>query len=218
MTLNPNSYPSVYDEIRSFYPEYLKKVREIDEIIRTFGFIGDDITTAIEIILNNNFILSADERMITKLERFIGITEISPDINARRQSVLSYFVGFGKISSSLLKEIIAVFADSDADISFNQREENGSYILVINISKNEKYNADYNRLYSLLLNRIPAHIKTRLIVTYPAIPIDIFVGMAFCVGLNYQIECEPFDVSSISVLTYNDNLLYARNEGILIIS
>ena len=88
--LNPNRFPSVYDELISFYPDYYLRIKEMQAILRAQGTLADGLVSAIDLIVDNNFIESAHLDMIERLETFLGISPMSNDLDERRQYIMSY--------------------------------------------------------------------------------------------------------------------------------
>lgn len=75
-------------------------------ILQAQGAIADGIVEAIDKMLDDCFVVSASAEMIERLEAFLEITPRTSNLEERRQTILSYLVGFGKISASKLKSLL----------------------------------------------------------------------------------------------------------------
>ena len=204
--LNPNRLPSVYDELITFYPDYYRRVKEMQAILHAQGALMDGLVTAIDLIIDNNFIVSAHEDMIERLESYLGIAPLSNDLEERRQYIMSYFIGFGHISASSLKKLIRLFTQDDSWVSFSLKDNNNNYILKISIQKKHGVNPDWEALYKLIDNRIPAHISMSRNIIFPSPNLSLHVGFTLRTTENISTFTVPdFDFSTINVLTTPDD-------------
>ena len=153
-------YPSNYEELITYYPRYYGDVFEMVEILKAYGRIIDGIEENIEQAYLNGFIDYADEAAIEKLEGFLKIgLNRNRTLEERRRLVKSYFVGFGKISATVLNRIVLTYFRTTAEISLKQCDESGNHGLFIIINKDAEevlYTSDFTKILRL---RIPAHIK-----------------------------------------------------------
>lgn len=160
-------FESNYDELITYYPRYYRDVFEMVEILKAHGRIADELEANIETTYLNCFIDYADEATITKLEKFlmIGLNK-SRTLEERRRLVKSYFVGFGKVSASMLAEMIASYTGAAVNIYFEPFDDEGNNRLYIEFERGEEpmlYMSDINLLLS---KKIPAHIEYRATLTY----------------------------------------------------
>lgn len=215
--LNPNRFPSVYDELISFYPDYYLRVKEMQAILRAQGTLADGLVSAIDLIVDNNFIESAHLDMIERLETFLGISPMSNDMDERRQYIMSYFIGFGHISASSLIRLIKTFTQEDSSVSFNLKDNNSNYILEISIKKKHGVNPDWETLYRLIDNRIPAHISMLRDIVFPSPNLPLHVGFSIRSTENVgEFTVPDFDFSTINVLVMpNGDWLTMPNGDIL---
>ncbi len=202
MQLNPNRLPSVYDELVTFYPDFYRDVREMQAILRAEGAIADGLVQAIDIIIDNNFILTAHADLIERMEQFFEITPFTDNLEERRQTLLSYFIGFGHVSATMIKALIKAFTQEDSSVSFNMKDANDNYILQIEIKKKHGVNPNWENVYNLLDKRIPAHIQMSRVLIYPAPNIPLVVGIDIHSKDTIGVVTVPdFDFSTITVLT-----------------
>ena len=211
--LNPNRYPTVYDELISFYPDYYRGIKEMQAILHAQGTILDGLVEAIDIIIDNNFITTAHEEMIERLEAFLEIVPLTNNLEDRRQNILSYFIGFGHISATKLKALIRAFTQEDSEITFSTKDENQNYILSITITKKQGVNPDWDILYNLLDNRIPAHIQTCRVIVYPAPSFNYVFGATILAQESYGFTVPEYDFSDREFLETHGGALLRTHSG-----
>ena len=66
-----NGFDSCYEELITFYPIFYKEIFEMNEILKIYGNLADIIQKNIDIMLSDNYIQTADESAITRLEKFL---------------------------------------------------------------------------------------------------------------------------------------------------
>ena len=217
MRLNPNRFPSVYDELVTFYPDYYRDIKEMQAILHAEGAIADGLVEAIDVIIDNSFILTARADMIERMEAFLEITPYTEDLEVRRQNILSYFIGFGHVSATMIKNLIRAFTQEESSVSFNTKDGNNNYILEIEIKKKHGVNPNWEAVYQLLDKRIPAHLNVSRVLLYPAPDVPLVVGIDIhsedTIG---EVVVPDFDFFTISVLTMpNGDWLTTPNGDIL---
>lgn len=156
-----------YEELITYYPRFYREVYEMVEILKANGRLIDEIEDNIEQTYLNCFIDYADEATITKLEKFlmIGLNK-SRTLEERRRLVKSFFVGFGKISASLLSEMIQSFTGAPVESWFEPFDDEGNNMLYINFQRGREPTLYMSDINLLLGKKIPAHIKWQAAVTY----------------------------------------------------
>lgn len=156
-----------YEELITYYPRFYREVYEMVEILKAEGRIADTLEDNIEQTYLNCFIDYADEETITKLENFlkIGLNK-SRSLEERRRLVKSYFVGFGKVSASMLAEMITSYTGADVEARFEPEDEEGNNVLYINFQRGSEPTLYMSDINLLLSKKIPAHIKWQAAVTY----------------------------------------------------
>ena len=101
-------------------------------ILKANGRLLDDAQDAIENIYKNGFIDSMDEAAIAELERFLYIRARSQrTLEERRRLIKSYIIGFGKISATLLSDMLQAYTGSPSIIKlepFDDQRNNKLYI------------------------------------------------------------------------------------------
>ena len=150
-----------YKELITYYPHFYSDVFEMREILKAHGKIADKLEHNIERTYLNSFIDYADEATISKLEKFllIGLNR-ERTLEERRRLVKSYFIGFGKVSATMLKEMIYNYSRSNTRIYFEPSDNfknNTLYIYIyLNHNRKEIYIDDIKQM---LKKKIPAHIN-----------------------------------------------------------
>lgn len=103
-------------------------------VLEAHGAALDVLQDGIERTYLNNFIDYADERTIADFERFIGIrTDADKTLEQRRMLLKSYLIGFGKISASVLSEIIKTCTGYNSSIRFEPTDNAGNNSLLIDV-------------------------------------------------------------------------------------
>lgn len=160
-------FESNFDELITYYPRFYRGVFEMVEILKAHGRIADELEANIEQTYLNSFIDHADEETISKLEKFlmIGLNK-SRTLEERRRLVKSYFVGFGKVSATMLEEMIASYTGAEVNSRFEPSDEEGNNTLYIDFKRGEEPTLYIGDIYQLLSKKIPAHINWQAAVTY----------------------------------------------------
>lgn len=160
-------YGNNYEELITYYPRFYRDVFEMVEILKAHGRIADELEGNIEQVYLNNFIDYADEETIEKLEKFLAIgLNKSRTLEERRRFVKSYFVGFGKVSASMLVEMIQSYTGASVECYFEPFDDERNNMLYINFQRGEEPTLYMSDINLLLGKKIPAHIKWQAAVTY----------------------------------------------------
>lgn len=160
-------YENNFEELITYYPRFYRDVFEMVEILKAHGRIADEMEANIEQTYLNCFIDYADEEIIEQLEKFLNIgLNKSRTLEERRRLVKSYFVGFGKVSASMLAEMIQSYTGASVDIKFEPFDEEGNNMLYINFRRGDEPTLYMSDINLLLGKKIPAHIQYQAAVTY----------------------------------------------------
>lgn len=160
-------YENNFEELITYYPRFYRDVFEMVEILKAHGGIADELEANIEQTYLNSFIDYADEETIEQLEKFLNIgLNKSHTLEERRRLVKSYFVGFGKVSSSMLAEMIQSYTGARVDIKFEPFDEEGNNMLYIHFQRGDEPTLYMGDINLLLSKKIPAHIQYQAAVTY----------------------------------------------------
>jgi len=154
-----NGFDNTYDELLTFYPIYYFDVFEMREILKAQGKILDAVRQYIDTAIKNNYVQDADEPTILRLERFLHIPyDGTKTLEERRRMVLAFFVGFGKISATVIKSIIATFTDCPVEVDLPRDEDKNCYVRIF-IPHNSDGVAMFADINTILSVKIPTHLK-----------------------------------------------------------
>jgi len=154
MRLYDNSYPSGYDELKTYYPVWYREVLEMDALWRVMGQQLDSIQSGITQAVDNCFISTADAETLRKLEEFLYISyEGSRTLEERRALISSFFIGTGHIGEQELKDITALFTNAPISVELI----GGTVEISVTRELSDRFNL-IDCLF-MILKRIPAHLK-----------------------------------------------------------
>lgn len=165
-------YASNYEELITYYPRFYRDVFEMVEILKAQGRIADGMEGNIEQAFLNGFIDYADEATISKLERFLEIgLNRNRTLEERRRLVKSYFIGFGKISASLICQMIGAYTNAPVSCRFEPFDEEGNNLLYIDFQRSGNETIYMSDILTLLSKKLPAHIAYRpeLVYRFPVV-------------------------------------------------
>lgn len=162
-----NGFANCYEELKTFYPIFYLDVFEMNAILSAHGKLSDDIISNINLVVDNNFIDNADEATITRLEKFLWLdTDKTRPLEERKRLVFSFFVGYGKISASKIKDMVRSFTDADSTVTFEPGDEAGNNYLTIIIERGKVEKLFFADIATVLFKKLPAHISYKTIVRY----------------------------------------------------
>lgn len=156
-----------YEELITYYPRFYREVFEMVEILKAHGKIADELEDNIERTFLNCFIDYADETTIAKLEKFlqIGLNK-SRTLEERRRLVKSFFIGFGKVSASMLAGMIQSYTGAGVKSRFEPCDDERNNMLYLDFQRGNEPTLYMSDINLLLSKKIPAHIKWQAAVTY----------------------------------------------------
>lgn len=160
-------FASNYEELISYYPRYYREVWEMVAILKANGRLLDDAQDAIENIYKNGFIDSMDEAAIAELERFLYIRARSQrTLEERRRLIKSYIIGFGKISATLLSDMLQAYTGSPSIIKLEPFDDQRNNKLYISTSPQNDFFFFASDVLDILSKKVPAHIPFSIAFTY----------------------------------------------------
>lgn len=90
-------FESCYDELIKFYPVFYKDIFEMNEILKIYGNLADVIQKNIDIMLADNYIQTADEVAVERLEKFLYInTDKTKSLRERKNLFYLFLLGLVK--------------------------------------------------------------------------------------------------------------------------
>lgn len=148
-----------YEEVRGFLPDYYNDIVEMQAYLNSLGNKLDSAEEANQRVLNNNFVYSADEETIERLERYLFLpVEKTKPLDDRRRLVASFFIGFGKISATKIKDIVYQFTNAIPEVDF---KDSTIFVEIERGSTKSLYLVD---VATILSRRLPAHLGFTLSV------------------------------------------------------
>ena len=160
-------YSSTYEEIVNYSPDYYTEVKEMQAVYKAEGDLIDDVKDGIEKVFGNCFIDTADEATIAKMEAFLHIhMHGERSLEDRRRLVKSYYVGAGKISASLLSDIIGTYTGAESICKFEPCDIQGNNALYIDSERGTETSFYASDIMELIRAKLPAHIPFELSVMY----------------------------------------------------
>lgn len=162
-----NYYATTYEEIVNYSPDYYTEVKEMQAVYKAEGDTLDGVKDGIEKVFDNCFIDTMDEATIAKMEGFLHIhMRGRRTLEERRKLVKSYFVGAGKMSSSLLSDIISTYTRSKSECEFIPCDVQGNNKLYIDTKRGEEASFYASDIIELIRAKLPAHIPFQFNVVY----------------------------------------------------
>lgn len=180
-TLYPNGFPSVYDELKTFYPVFYRDVFEMDAIWRAAGGKLDEIEAGVDAAANDTFISMMDAAALSDMEAFL---DIAPNKNrtleVRRKLVASYFVGANHIGAPEIKELVRGYTGDTPEVKFSKGR---IYVCISPPYESAFFSSD---IIECLLRKIPAHLALSLSLRYKP---DVQPAYAAAAPLGTTISC-----------------------------
>ncbi len=158
-----NGLKNNYEELLSYYPVFYREVYEMREILKVQGRLADDMQNNIERVFSNQFIDSADSEVISGYEKILGIvSDASKSIEERRRFVKARLIGSGKISASVISDMIKSYTGGDVTCTLAPCDSKKNNKLYINAERGTGSQIYLHEIESLLDERLPAHIEYEL--------------------------------------------------------
>lgn len=162
-----NYYSSNYEELLTYYPKFYRDVLEMRAVLEAEGKIADDLQANIEQVFDDCFIDTADESTIRSLEKFLFLGLYKQrSLEERRRLVKSLFVGSGKVSASMLSEMISAYTGAAVTVTFEPFDAEGNNKLNIEFDRGSDRTLYMSDILTLIEKRIPAHIEHESAVVY----------------------------------------------------
>lgn len=103
----------------NYLPDYLRDIREFQELMNVEDIDIGDIKTSIQDYLDQKYIDSATWGL-ENWEREIGL-QVNPSLSYedRRSRIKGRLRGTGKVDSDLIKQVVDSWTDGDVDVTFD---------------------------------------------------------------------------------------------------
>lgn len=170
LTFYEKAFENNYEELITYYPAFYQQVYEMQEILKAQGKLADGIEAGIERAYLNNFIDYADAETIGNLETFLKLDyNRTKELEMRRRIVKAHFVGNGKMSATLIKNMLQAYTEAEVDIELkaynadsdepNTKTYDGQtqalYITLFRDGTTKVFTSD---ILELLKGKLPAHL------------------------------------------------------------
>ena len=210
--MNLNSY----ERMLKFVPAFFQDVFEMNAIYKVDGEMIDELLVHIDVIKANRYISSADEKTISEMETFFLVdSDKNSTLDDRRKLLVSYLIGFGKVSAKTLKSIIKALSNAESEITFLPADIEGNNRLNINVfNPTESYRLD--SVVKVLSKRIPGHIWYNIRIQHEKTT-TIYTGIAVQNGANIEMNVAGINPEKYNILVDENNaLLVDEDERILL--
>ena len=190
---------SGYEELLSMYPNFYREVYEMQEILKAQGKLSDDLKTDIQQVFFNQFVEYADSETIAIYEKIIGIeTDTNKNLDERRRIIRAFLTGSGKLSETVIKNMINSYTDGDVECSLDTVSYGDDFhTLIITAERGSGEIINLNDVICLIEKKIPAHLK---------------YDLSFYENYNLCIETvsEPYltDIPKCGVYSCGQNILF----------
>lgn len=165
MNLFGNYYPNVYEELVSYYPDYYRDVYEMQEILKVQGKLLDGLTSGFQGVFDNQFIDTADSEALSVYEKILGISQTNESLEERRSIIKAYLTGTGKVSGSMICQMISAYTGTEARCSFEQGDYYNRKKLLITAQRGSRNYFNLREIYSMLAAKLPAHVSYKFEMT-----------------------------------------------------
>ena len=206
--MNLNSY----ERMLKFVPVFFQDVFEMNAIYKVDGEMIDELLVHIDVIKANRYISSADEKTISEMEMFFLVdSDKNSTLDDRRKLLVSYLIGFGKVSAKTLKSIIKALSNAESEITFLPADIEGNNRLNINFfNPTESYRLD--SVVKVLSKRIPGHIWYNIRIHHEKTA-TIYTGIAVQNGANIEMNVAGINPEEYNILVDENNALLVDEDG-----
>lgn len=162
-----SDFSSNYEELKTYYPRFYYDVLEMMALLKTYGDLADDLDSDIKQVLADCFIDTADEQTIRRLEEFLYIPlQQNRTLNDRRRLVKSFFIGNGKLSATMLSDMVNAYTGAGVHCTFEPFDLAQNNMLHIFAERGAEQMLYIHSILLLVKAKLPAHIAHDLSITY----------------------------------------------------
>jgi hypothetical protein len=207
--LNP-PYKDTFQELCAAMPLFYLDVLEMREVLKAQGRLMDDVCNGFELIIDNNFIQTADATTIQKWEDVLGITsDAKLTLDQRKSVIASYICGYGHIGEPEIREIVGQYTQNSMTLAFS----NG--IITVTIDGNV---LNLITLLNALYMRVPAHLQLKIVLQHGA-KVQVILSSTRQQRFSYSHSMEetPIDIALDWLVDENAAVLLDENNNELII-
>ena len=190
---------SGYEELLSMYPNFYREVYEMQEILKAQGKLADTLKTDIQQVFFDQFVEYADSETIAVYEKIIGIeTDANKSLNERRRIVKAFLTGSGKLSETVIKNMISSYTGGDVQCELDTINYNDDFhTLSITAERGSGETINLSDIISLIEKKIPAHLKY-----------DLSFYENYDLGVETVLEPYLTDIPRCGVYACGQNILF----------
>lgn len=177
-----------YEVMKSYYPKFYDRIKEMQAILFAQGYMLDEIEMALEIVLNNMFIISMDERNVSELEKFLNITPLAyQTLDDRKNVLLSHFRGNGSISMSELESAVATVCDGKCEGELFTIDEKKNRGIRLKISLSDM-RVNIENVISTIRLHIPAHLLFEVVYDPAKLDLTLYEKLSSSTSIENYIS------------------------------
>lgn len=111
-----NRQRSGYEEVFSYGPYFFKDIKDLDASLKFAGLTLDIMAEKLELLMKDQFIVSADKETIYRYEEWLGLEHDSnKSLVDRRKKVKLLWNGGEKLNGELIKNLVKSYTGCDED-------------------------------------------------------------------------------------------------------
>ncbi len=143
------------NKMMEYLPQYWHDIEEMKQILHTEGIEFDSLSNELKLVLNDAFIMSSSEERVRQWEKALKLAPIGT-LHDRRVAILQYFATNLKLSSEVIKSLVAsIYDDARSHVYF---EDSEIKVLIIPLPEHATDELDFSLLMRQLEVRKPCHI------------------------------------------------------------
>ena len=150
------------ERMLNYYPQAIQKILEFQALINSEGFEIDFLSGAIDVAVNEAYLLTMGEDRVSSWEKLLGISHGDDEsLGDRRDTIIARIRGQGKLNTDLINSIVGAFTGGTA-VSYVQDS-----ILHVEIKPppgNKQYK--FANVVQELNKKIPAHLGISVVRNY----------------------------------------------------
>jgi len=155
MEIFKTSDDSYYDQLVTMGPAWLAEFKEMDANYRFAAWTLELMEHFLNMLVNNQFPMQCDLKTLEKFEKLLKIEyNNSPNEEERRRTVATFWAATGKMSKSLIHNIVKEYTCSDENGNVFWDDET----LVIDFDNTITSNVELSMLQRIIRRLMPAHI------------------------------------------------------------
>lgn len=178
-----------YENIKSLQPIAVRNIKDFDEIAKGQAKGFEKVDKRVDKLHNNSFLVSLEFDGIERWERIYNL-DSSGSYEMRRNAIVAYSQGRGKLSSTKIKNMAYSYGAERVEVSFN-KEKNTLEVEIIFLNG---VHLEFNSFLEILEELKPA----RLMINYKTV---LERGSSFYIGIaslsGEEITVYPYSPKNI---------------------